>query len=102
MPAFPKRPRCPFYGFHWPEKSHALSDTGANECALDFERNGTCAMEAQGKAPDYDVCPVPGPIRPLLDAAGGRVILYPAELKPVGIHMEAWTRRVMARARTAD
>jgi hypothetical protein len=101
MPAPTNRPRCPFYGFHWPEKSRCLSDAGGSECALDFERNGTCVMEAEGKAPDLDMCPVPVPIRPLLEASKKTIVLYPAELGPEGIPLEDWTRRVMIQKRRA-
>jgi len=102
MPASPNRPRCPFYGFHWPEKSHCLSDTGGNECALDFDRNQPCIMEAQGKAPDLDACPVPVRIRPLLEASKKTIILYPTELGPEGIALENWTRNVMIHKRRAS
>jgi hypothetical protein len=101
MPAPTNRPRCPFYGFHWPEKSRSLRDTGCNECALDFERNGPCIMEAEGKEPDFDGCPVPGPIRPLLESSRRTIQIYPAEIAPEGISLEEWTRKVMARARRA-
>jgi hypothetical protein len=97
----PNRPRCPFYGFHWPEKSRCLKDSGGNECALDFERNGPCIMEVQGKAPDLDACHVPAPIRPLLDASKKVIVFYPAELGPEGIRLEDWTRQLMTRARPA-
>jgi len=95
------RPRCPFYGFHWPEKSRSLRDTGANECALDFDGNGPCSMEAQGRAPDFDLCPLVAAIRPLLEAAKSNVVLFPAELGPEGVRLEAWTRQVMQRTRKA-
>jgi hypothetical protein len=101
MPASPNRPRCPFYGFHWPEKSRCLSDTAGNECALDFEGNEACIMEAQGQAPDLDACPVPVTIRPLLEASKKTIVLYPAELAPEGIVLEDWTRNVMIHKRWA-
>jgi hypothetical protein len=101
MSAPTNRPRCPFYGFRWPERSRSLSDTGDNECALDFERNGPCIMEAQGKEPDLDACPVPVPIRPLLDASRKTIIIHPAEFAPEGVSLEDWTRQVMVRVRPA-
>jgi hypothetical protein len=97
MSASTNRPKCPFYGFHWPEKSRSLSDSGGNECALDFERSGPCVMEAEGKQPDFDACTVPGSIRPLLEAAGKTIVFYPAELGPEGIRLEDWVREVMVR-----
>lgn len=59
-------------------------------------------MESQGKAPDYEVCPVVQHIRPLLDAAKRSVVFRPAELGPDDIRMEDWTRQVMSRSRTAS
>ncbi len=94
------RERCPFYGFHWPEKTRALHDTGADECALDFQHNGPCAMEQEGKQPDYEVCPRVRPIRVLLESAAHHVTIYPGEI-PAGVSMAEWTRRVTARRRTA-
>lgn len=101
MPAPTNRPRCPFYGFHWPEKSHCLSDSGGNECALDFEANGPCIMEAQAKEPDFDGCPVPVPIRALLEASKKTIILFPAEASPDGVRLEEWMRNVMVHKRRA-
>ena len=101
MSAQGNRPRCPFYGFHWPEKSRCLSDTGGNECALDFEQNGPCVMEVQGKDPDLDACLVPAPIRPLLEASKKAIILYPLENAPEGVSLDEWTRKVMVHKRHA-
>ena len=101
MSAPTHRPRCPFYGFRWPEKCRSLGDTGGNECALDFEQNGPCIMEAEGKHPDFDACQVPGAIRPLLEASGKTIVFYPAELGPDGIALEEWARKVMVRTRKA-
>ena len=94
------RKRCPFYGFHWPEKTRALHDSGGNECALDFQANGPCTMETNGKEPEYDSCPLIRPIRALLESAGRHVTFYPAEI-PDGISMAEWTRRATARTRGA-
>jgi hypothetical protein len=101
MPAPSNRPRCPFYGFHWPEKSHRLTDSGGNECALDFEKGGPCMMEAQGKEPDLDTCPVPSPIRPLLESSKKTILFFPAELEPEGISLDEWRRNVMVQKRRA-
>jgi len=101
MRAPTNRPRCPFYGFHWPENTRSLTDSGDNQCGLDFERHGGCIMEAEGRAPDYETCRVPAPIRPLLEASKKIVVLYPAECRPEGVRLDEWTQQVMARARRA-
>lgn len=61
--------RCPFYGFRWPEKSSELTPVGGNECGLDMESNGPCAMEAAGRHVNYFACPVAIERKTLLDAA---------------------------------
>ena len=97
----PRRPRCPFYGFHWPESRHSLSDTGDAECGLDFEEGGPCAMEAQGQTPDYDTCPAAERLRPILESCRKNFVFFPAETAPEGVPMEEWKRRVMVKRRTA-
>jgi hypothetical protein len=97
----PKRPRCPFYGFHWPENSHVLNDSGGSECGLDTEACGPCAMEAKGQEPDYEFCPVADRLRPLLESCQKNVVFCPAETAPETVSMEEWKKRVMVRRRTA-
>ena len=97
----PCRPRCPFYGFHWPENSRSLQDTESKECGLDFDKNGPCSMEAQGRAPDYDCCPVAERLRNVLEACKKNVIFYPAEALRQGVSMEEWKKQVMVRKRSA-
>jgi hypothetical protein len=97
----PPRPRCPFYGFHWPEKSHTLTDSGGAECGLDFERCGPCSMEERGQTPDYEACPVAERLRPILEACKKNVTFCPAETAPAGLSMEEWKKRVMVRKRSA-
>ena len=101
MNTSPRRPRCPFYGFHWPANSRVLKDSGGDECGLDFENAGPCAMAAKGQTPDYDVCPVADRVRPLLEGGRWNIIFQPAELPPTGISFDEWKRRVMTRARGA-
>jgi hypothetical protein len=100
MPDSVRRARCPFYGFHWPEKTYSLTDSGGNECGLDFEGCGPCAMEAKGLAPDFDICPVVTRVRPLLEAGKKKIIFHPAEIAPSGVSMDEWTRQAMARKRS--
>ena len=52
-------------------------------------------MEAQGKEPDFDGCPVPVPIRALLEASKKTILLYPAETGPGGVRLDEWVRKVM-------
>ena len=49
-------PDCPFYGCRWPERTLALKFIGGNECGLDFDSNGPCVMEKQGRTPSYFDC----------------------------------------------
>ena len=59
-------PACPFYGFHWPERSPTLEYVGGNECGLDLDQHGPCKMGKEGRLPDYYSCP-------LVDAARHRL-----------------------------
>jgi hypothetical protein len=97
----PGRPRCPFYGFHWPENSHALNDTKGAECGLDFEKNRPCLMEEQGRPPDYDCCPVVERLRTVLEACKKNIKFHPAEGPEQGVPMDEWKKRVMLKRRSA-
>jgi hypothetical protein len=101
MPEPPRRPRCPFYGFHWPENSHSVYDSGHPECGLDFEQNRNCMMEANGLAPDYDACTEPDRLRSILESCRKDITFYPSELLGRGLSFEDWKRQVMVRKRTA-
>jgi hypothetical protein len=58
-------------------------------------------MEAQGQAPDYEVCPVAERLRPLLEACKKNVTVCPAEMEPDGVPLEQWKKKVMVRRRSA-
>jgi hypothetical protein len=60
---------CPFYGHRWPERSPLLRAVGGNECGLDFDRHGPCAMEQADRNIDYFACPVALDRQSLLSAA---------------------------------
>ncbi len=92
------RPRCPFYGFHWPEGTSKLTDSGANECALDFEHNEPCWMEREGKVPDFDRCAVADRVRMLLEPGKHLIHFFPAELAPEGVNYDRWRDLVMKRS----
>ncbi len=47
---------CPFYGFHWPDRSPLLHYVGGKECGLDIDHNCSCCMEAHSLTVDYFVC----------------------------------------------
>jgi len=57
-------------------------------------------MEAQGRMPDYDICQVIAPIRPLLESGKTSITLHPAEY-PEGVKMDEWIQHVTARTRKA-
>lgn len=54
---------CPFYGHHlasgW---RFVLLDSQGNQCALE-PGHVPCAMEIEGKTPDWKECPLVGKIR---------------------------------------
>lgn len=59
---------CPFYGCRWRENSSVLVVVDGNECGLDVEAHGACAMEEAGFLRDYFSCPVVKLMRPLMKA----------------------------------
>ena len=50
--------------------------------------------------PDYDICQVIAPIRPLLESGKTNITLHPAEY-PEGVKMDDWIQHVTARTRKA-
>lgn len=84
------RPRCPFFGFHWPEKGSNLVDTGTNECGLDLECHGPCKMQGGNGQIDFYRCDLPVRARNFLAAGRHYIRFYPAELPGTGIEYEPW------------
>jgi len=58
-------------------------------------------MEAEGKEPDFDACPVAVPIRALLEVSKKTITLYPADADPDGVSLDEWMRKTMIRTRYA-
>jgi hypothetical protein len=85
-----RRPRCPFYGFHWPEQGSNLIDTGGSECGLDLDGHGSCQMIAESGRIDFFECPLPLQTRNLLDAGRRYIRFYPAELARTEVGFEIW------------
>jgi hypothetical protein len=94
-PAKRIRPRCPFYGFHWPAPGSNLIDVGNNECGLDFDAHGPCAMETEGRLVDFGECPKSTASKNLLSTGAPYIRFYPAELSPTPITFDAWHNVVM-------
>src|SRR5574340_106783 len=86
------RPRCPFFGFHWPERSSDLIDTGTNECGLDLDCHGPCKMAAAHGKVDFFLCDLPARTRYLLEVASRYISFHPAELSRTGVDFEAWRK----------
>ena len=59
---------CPFYGYRWPDNTPRLRRGCDDECGLDFDENGPCAMESGGDVPDYFRCPLAKQMRAALRA----------------------------------
>ena len=64
-----RMPGCPFYGQRWPERSPLLHVVGGNECGLDFDGHGPCAMELAQRGVNYFACPVALDRESMLSAA---------------------------------
>ena len=87
-------PRCPFYGFRWPDRKMDLVQMGGNECGLDFDINGPCKMETCGLTPDARACQVAEFARAFLSVAENRMRFYPAPYTE-GLSLRKWTDCVM-------
>lgn len=90
-------PKCPFYGFRWPERRPDLIAVGGNECGIDVDRNGPCRMEAKGCAANYSYCEAAADARVYLTLGSDRIRFFPSGLAE-GVPLEAWTNQVMHRA----
>jgi len=89
-------PRCPFYGFRWPDRTTDLVDVGGNECGLDLDLCGPCKMELQNCAPDYRYCETVSAAKAFLSVATSRIRFFPSN-SVEGVSFEVWTGRVMLR-----
>lgn len=89
------RPRCPFYGFHWPPQGSNLHETGTAECGLDLTAHGPCTMETEQKSVDFDICAVRSKCRNLLDAGRHHIRFFGPELPAGGLRLDRWHDLVM-------
>lgn len=92
-----RRVACPFYGFHWPEKSDRLVDTSGSECGLDFDHHEPCRMEADGLQADFGRCPLGDRFSTLLNTARKYIYFKPAEFSPREFDFEHWSDYVKKR-----
>ena len=83
--------RCPFYGFHWPDRGANLWWSGGAECGLDLDRHGPCRMEREHGEVDYCRCPLRVTSQNLLDAGKHHIRFYAPELPPDGLPLEIWS-----------
>jgi hypothetical protein len=89
--------KCPFYGFHWPERGTSLLWSGAAECGLDLEHHGMCRMEREHTEVDFHQCPVRLNSQNLLEAGKHHIRFYSAELPPEGLPFAIWSDIVLSR-----
>ncbi|MCL5742837.1 MAG: hypothetical protein M1541_02750 [Acidobacteria bacterium] len=92
-----RRAACPFYGFHWPEQSDHLVETGGSECGLDLDHHGPCRMEADGLQVDFGRCPLAERYSTLLNAARKYISFKPSEFSPQEFDLERWSDYVKKR-----
>jgi hypothetical protein len=89
--------KCPFYGFHWPERGTSLQWSGGSECGLDLDHHGPCQMEQQHDEVDFQRCPRRLTSKNLLDAGKLHIRFYSPELPPDGLPLETWSALVRDR-----
>lgn len=89
------RPRCPFYGFHWPARGSNLVDTGTAECGLDLDQHGVCRMETNEAPVDFDRCALRSERKHLIEAGKRHIRFHGAELPRDGVPLEKWQHLVM-------
>ncbi len=95
LPGLKSRPRCPFYGFHWPAKGSSLIEAGTPECGLDLYHHGPCKMELEQMTVDFDRCHVRKDRQYLLDAGKRYIRFHADELPSDGVPLEKWHDVVM-------
>ena len=71
--------KCPFYGFRWPPGRPELIEVGGNECGLELDTRQACRMESDGRAVNYNFCPVALRWKPILDVALHDIRFRPAD-----------------------
>lgn len=89
------RPRCPFYGFHWPARSTDLIEVGAAECGLDLDGHGLCRMETEQNPVDFERCGRRAEWKNLIEAGKRYIRFHGAGLPGAGVSWEQWQQLVM-------
>ena len=89
------RPRCPFYGFHWPERGSHLMQTGTAECGLDLFEHGPCKMEGRQESVDFERCVLRSERRNLIEAGKRCIRFHGPDLPSDGVLLERWHDVVM-------
>jgi hypothetical protein len=89
------RPRCPFYGFHWPVRGSNLRETGTAECGLDLVEHGPCLMERRQEAVNFEACPVQSERRNLIEAGRRHIRFHGPDLPADGVSLDRWQDLVM-------
>ncbi len=89
------RPRCPFYGFHWPARSSSLLEMGTAECGLDLDGHGVCQMETEQRLVDFETCVRRSEWKNLIDAGKKYIRFHGAGLPGGGVPLDQWSQVVM-------
>ena len=93
--AIQPRPRCPFYGFHWPARSTNLMEMGTAECGLDLDGHGLCRMEMEQRPVDFESCGRRSECQNLIEAGKRHIRFHGKDLPGAGVSLEQWQRLVM-------
>ena len=89
------RPRCPFYGFHWPEQGSNLMEMGTAECGLDLDGHGLCRMETEQRPVDFESCARRSEWKNFIEAGKRHIRFYGANLPGAGVPLDQWQQLVM-------
>lgn len=98
MPEIAGKPRCPFYGFHWPAGSSHLVRGQHDECGLDLTQHGCCQMKRQRQDVDFDLCKVRFQFQNLLEAGKHYIRFFAPELPDDGVPLTRQADQVMRQA----
>jgi hypothetical protein len=92
---------CPFYGFHWPDKTSDLFQVESNECGLDVQCHGPCQMEESGRTVSFDYCEVPLHWKPLLESFSNEILFHIRDA-PKPVSLAAWRRQTVPLRKSAS
>lgn len=71
-------PRCPFYGFDWPDHGSTLRDAEDGRCGLLSDGPELCRMEASGRAADVEKCDRAHRVAAMLNVLGEHLAFLPS------------------------